>query len=158
DYLARNYPAILPHEWQTQRLSAMLYVTEQRDEAARELAEAIYQCVAGAAGAEGKAGAVATQTELARLTRLVREEAANLQGDYPDLVRLAQLIGEILADRGRRIVEDLRASGQLSQQFQLPGVAVKLPLLEYLAAARGVIVARDSKVDARAKTVGVPDA
>src|SRR5262245_4491854 len=125
DYLARNHPAILPHEWQTQRLSAMLYVTGQRDEAARALAEAIYQCVTGGAGDKG--GAVVLQTELARLTRLVREEAANLRDDYPDLVRLAQLIGENLADRGRGIVEELRASGQLSQTFKLPGVTVEAP-------------------------------
>jgi formylglycine-generating enzyme required for sulfatase activity/Tfp pilus assembly protein PilF len=136
DYLARNHLAILPHEWQTQRLSAMLYVTGQRDEAARALAEAIYRCVTRGAGEEAKAGAVATKTELARLTRLVREEAANLLDDYPDLVKLAQLIGEILADRGRRIVDDLRATGQLSQKFQLPGVDAQLPLLEYMVAGQ----------------------
>ena len=156
DYLARNHPAILPHEWQTQRLSAMLYVTGQRDEAARALAEAIYQCVTGAAG--DKAGAVVTQTELARLTRLVREEAANLRDDYPDLVRLAQLIGEILADRGRGIIEDLRVSGRLSQTFKLPGVPVEAPLLEYVAEARGMIVARAPKDEERVETVGVPGA
>ena len=158
DYLARNHLAILPHEWQTQRLSAMLYVTGQRDEAARALAAAIYQCVTGAAGEEGKSGAVATQTELARLTRLVLEEAANLRDDYPDLVRLAQLIGKILADRGRGIVEDLRASGQLSQTFKLPGVTVEAPLLEFLTAAQGATIARSPKTEERVETAGVPGA
>jgi formylglycine-generating enzyme required for sulfatase activity len=139
DYLARNHPAILPHEWQTQRLSAMLYVTEQRDEAARALAEAIYLCLIGA-GKAGATGTKASQEELARLTRLVREEAANLQDDYPDLVRLAQLTGKILADRSRRVIEQLRDSGELSQQFQLPGVDIELPLLEYVVAEAEPVV------------------
>lgn len=153
DYLARNHSAILSHEWRTQRLSAMLYVTEQRDEAARELAETIYRCLTDNAGEAGKAGAVARRTELARLTRLVREEAANLQDDYPDLARLAQLIGRILADRSQRVIEDLRASGQLSQQFQLPGVDVRAPLLEYVAATQGATIARDSKAEERVVAV-----
>ncbi|MGH9752595.1 MAG: SUMF1/EgtB/PvdO family nonheme iron enzyme [Blastocatellia bacterium] len=138
DYLARNHPAILPHEWRTQRLSAMLYVTERRDEAARELGKAIYRCLTDNVGEAGKAGAVARQTELARLTRLVREEAANLQDNYPDLAQLAQLTGQIIADRSHQFVEQLRESGQLSQQFHLPGVDAQLPLLEYVVAGRQI--------------------
>src|SRR5262245_60286698 len=134
DYLERNHPAILPHEWQTQRLSAMLYITERRDEAAQMLAKAIYRCLTGDGGeAGGGAGQQERQAELARWTQLVREEAVNLQDGYADLVRLAQMTGQLLSDRSRQRLEELKTSGELSQTFRLPGLDLDLPLLEYIA-------------------------
>ena len=99
DFLARNHPALLPQEWETQRLSAMLFVTDKRDAAARELSEAIYQCLSGT-GAGSNATSAQVKAELTRLTRMVREAADDLNAkEYEELVQLAQLTGKILADR-----------------------------------------------------------
>ncbi len=127
NYLARNHPALLSQEWETQRLSAMLYVADQRDNAARALSEAIYRCLTGA-GIGKKTYAPNLKTELARLTGLVREAADNLkEKEYEELVRLAQLTGKILSDRSGQYVQELRAAGELAQSFRLPGVALQLP-------------------------------
>jgi formylglycine-generating enzyme required for sulfatase activity/tetratricopeptide (TPR) repeat protein len=126
DYLTRNHPALLPREWKTQLLSAMLYVTDQRDRAARELSEGIYQCLAGA-GAGMVANAPNLKTELARLTGLVREAADTLkEKEYEELVRLARLTGKVLSDRSGHYAQQLRSTGELAQTFRLPGIAVQL--------------------------------
>lgn len=126
-HLMRDNPGILPHEWRAQNWSAMLYVADRRDEAARSLADAIYRCVELGDAGRGEAGRDDSQAELARLTRLVREAATNLK-DYPGLVRLAEMTGQIMADRSGRVIEGLRQSGQLAQTVTLPGVADEVSL------------------------------
>ncbi len=124
DFLSRNHPALLPQEWETQRLSAMLFVTDKRDAAARELSEAIYQCLSGT-GAGSNATSAQVKAELTRLTRMVREAADDLNAkEYEELVQLAQLTGKILADRSGTYIEQLRAEGELERAFKLPSVAV----------------------------------
>lgn len=127
DHLMRTNPGILPYEWRAQHWSAMLYLADQRDKAARALSEAIYHCIERSHTGLGEANREDMQAELVRLTRLVRDAAVNLK-DYPDLIRLAELTGQIIADRSGRFTEQLRQTGQLSQKFRLPGVAVEVSL------------------------------
>jgi formylglycine-generating enzyme required for sulfatase activity len=125
EYLARNHPALLSQEWETQRLSAMLYVTDQRDRAARELSKAIYQCLTGAEAGK-MVNAPNLKTELARLTRLVREAADSMkEKEYEELVKLARLTGKVLSDRSGHYVQQLRSTGEEAQTFRLPGIAVQ---------------------------------
>lgn len=125
--LMRDNPGILPHEWRAQSWSAMLYVADHRDEAALSLADAIYRCLELGDAGRGEAGRDDSQAELARLTRLVREAATNLK-EHPGLVRLAEMTGQIMADRSGRVIDGLRRSGQLAQTFRLPGIADEVPL------------------------------
>jgi tetratricopeptide (TPR) repeat protein len=128
-YLMREHPGILQQEWRAQNWSAMLYVADRRDEAARALAEAVYRCIVRGDAGPGYAGANEAQAELVRLTRLVRDAAENLR-DYPELVQFAELTARIMADQSGQFTEQLRGSGQLAKKFRLPGLAAELHLEE----------------------------
>ncbi len=110
------------HELQAQQLAAMVCLDDQRDQAVRELAEALRQNMTAAADHPQSTG---NRAELARLARLTQTLAPQL-ATHPELVAYAALVGRMVADPARTMA----AEGEQLQQPQqvlgreLPAVGV----------------------------------
>lgn len=95
-YLYRANPALQQQELQTQQWAAMVFLPEQRQQAATEIAAALTAAIAPDSSPPGQG--LIDPAELARLSQLTQTLGQQLQTDprYRDLVRYAELVGQLL--------------------------------------------------------------
>ena len=95
-YLYRANPALQQQELQTQQWAAMVFLPEQRQQAATEIAAALTAAIAPNSSPPGQG--LIDPAELARLSQLTQTLGQQLQTDprYRDLIRYAELVGRLL--------------------------------------------------------------
>ncbi|MGI0486434.1 formylglycine-generating enzyme family protein [Pantanalinema rosaneae CENA516] len=92
-YLFQANPYVREQELQVQQWAAMVFLEDQREEAVRQIAEAFHRAIAPQQ--TDQANPLINAAEMARLAQLTKELAPQLQS-YPDLVRYAELVGQLL--------------------------------------------------------------
>jgi formylglycine-generating enzyme required for sulfatase activity len=90
-------------EMQAEQWSAMVYISEQRSPAVRQIAEAFRDGLLADTSRDPDMTRLIPEAELARLVRITEELSSQLEG-YPDLLRYAADVGRLLADSSGKMV------------------------------------------------------
>ncbi len=116
-YLAQTNPYISPQELQAQQWAAMVYLDTHRETAVSEIVQAFQNA---ASQATGIGQSLVNRAELARLARITQELTPQLRA-YDNLVRYAELVGQVLTNPSQVEQEALRRS------YPVSGVELSVP-------------------------------
>ncbi len=109
---------------EAEQWSAMVYLEERRGEAARQIAESFREQLAPDASRAPGLALPISEAALARLVHITEELASRLQ-DYPELLRYAKDVGQLLASPiGTAALADARRGGGAAALERGPGLAL----------------------------------
>ncbi len=122
--LSRMNAPFSREELEAEQWSAMLYLAEQRDQAAQQIAHAFRDQLLGDAERPLEVMKHIPAAELERLVRITEQLSPQLQ-QYPTLLQYAQEVGRLLTDpAGRARLAAVQRAGGVTQEIQVAGVAL----------------------------------